>query len=211
MPNKNVKGLEVLIMAAGNSSRMGNQVIKQLLQYKGQSFLELTIKKALTFSKGQDINIVLGANDQKILSEIEQYPGNIFHNEKWEIGLGESIGFGVRQVLKKQPQPQGLLILLADQPEIMEKDSIHIENLIKIWTENPEKICATSYGSNPGVPVIFPQSHFSSLSKLSGKTGAKPILEKNKDNMIILEVGIRIEDIDLPEDYERLLKRSSKN
>ena len=65
---------------------------------------------------------------------------------------------------------------------------------------------ASGYKNKKGVPAIFPESYFDALEKLSGDQGAKALLNSDR-SVIALNAEDLLQDIDTPEDYERLLKK----
>ena len=65
-----------------------------------------------------------------------------------------------------------------------------------------DAICIPVFEGNPGNPVAFGRSFFSSLEKLDGDVGAKNIVQANTQSVIEISVsdkGILI-DIDSPDD-----------
>ncbi len=83
--------IAILILAAGSSSRMGSP--KQLLKWKNSNLLGHTISKA-TQLKVDEIILVLGANSDKIISEIDAKNVKVLINPNWKLGLGSSISAG---------------------------------------------------------------------------------------------------------------------
>ena len=78
----------VLILAAGASTRLGKP--KQLLQYRGQSFLRHTAKMAIA-SGCQPVVVVLGAQAKQLRSELSDLPVTIMENHDWATGISSSI------------------------------------------------------------------------------------------------------------------------
>ena len=58
--------LSILILAAGNSSRLGSP--KQLIEFEGQTLIERITEIALTVS--EDVLIVLGGNADLIIPKL---------------------------------------------------------------------------------------------------------------------------------------------
>lgn len=191
----------VLILAAGNSSRMG--VPKQLLQWKGTSLLQHTINTVKTVNL--KTILVLGANYETITSKIDTNQITVLFNAHWKKGLGNSIAFGVNYIKKSLPDIENMVIMLADQPLI---DSSFLIEMIHLHDLNPNKIISTLYPNGKlGVPVMFNASFFEDLLLLNGDNGAKGLLEKRSSDVIALNGLDLITDIDTIKDYERLYKR----
>ena len=88
--------IAVIILAAGNSNRMGK--IKQLLEWEDKTIIEKIIKLSLSL-KTKDIFVVLGSNYKKIYDVINKYNITIIKNNSWENGIGSSISTGIKKVM----------------------------------------------------------------------------------------------------------------
>ncbi|MGZ0016888.1 nucleotidyltransferase family protein [Yeosuana sp. AK3] len=194
--------LAILILAAGNASRMGFP--KQLLKWKDSNLLQHAINSVKAI-KNNGIYLVLGANYDEIITEINTKNVTILKNETWNEGLGNSIAFGVAQISKFQPEIEQVLIMLADQPLI---DTHYLNLLINTHFQKQSHITYTLYkNQNLGVPAIFNKPYFEELSQLKGDKGAKNLLEKYSDIVVSIDGSEVISDIDSKEDYEVLFKK----
>jgi molybdenum cofactor cytidylyltransferase len=192
--------LSILILAAGNSSRLGHP--KQLVEFRGETLIERTIKTALIIS--EEILVVLGANSDLIESQISPFSESVktIHNPDWQAGMGTSIRIGVEVLAKKSDT---ILILLSDQPFISQE---FLQNLLQTFAESNNLIAASCYENELGVPMIFDKSIFPELLKLDGEKGAKSFLNKYRDTISIINFPEGNIDIDTPEDLEKLLRMS---
>ena len=194
--------LAVLILAAGNSSRMGFP--KQLLKWKGTNLLQHAINSVKDIN-ADNIFLVLGANYEKVKSNIKADGITVLKNENWENGLGNSIAFGIKYIKESPLNIENVLILLADQPLI---DAHYLKLLINTHNQAKREITCTLYNTNKfGVPVIFDKMYFEDLSQLNHDKGAKGLLEKYSDNLAYVDGKNVIVDIDTMTDYEKLYKR----
>lgn len=189
-------------MAAGASKRMKS--IKQLLPWKSSNLLLETIK-TLKASNATSINVVLGANAEKILTQcsLEAQEVKWMVNPDWSLGLGKSIAFGVKKIMESSPIPDGVLICLADQPMMTAE---HLNSVIDAFGKGESKIIATRYKNRAGVPALFPASVYPNLLLLEGDQGAKEILEGSHHAVLLLNAGGQLTDIDTKEEYQQLKK-----
>lgn len=193
---------DILILAAGESRRMTG--IKQLLQVGNSTFLELTIRKSMTLEP-RKIVVVLGAHAETITPVVQHYPVAIVQNPNWKEGMGGSIAAGVRFIEEQNSPAAGLLILLCDQPNIIQDHSF-LNDLIAQWAHNPQQAVATRYESRFGVPALFPPKFMTHLNNLKGDKGARELLNSGLYPIKSIDSrGIGI-DIDTDEAYERFLK-----
>ena len=193
--------LVFLILAAGNSSRMG--VSKQLLKWKEANLLQHAMN---TVEKVSSQNlVVLGANYSKIKSQIDDKNIRVLCNQNWQKGLGNSISFGIKYIKESLTNIDNVLIMLADQPLI---DADFLNQMIETHKLNPKKIICTSYQNERlGVPAIFNKIYFEDLLQLNDDKGAKEFLKKYSSDVISLN-GVKIvQDIDTLDDYEDLYKQ----
>ncbi len=188
----------VVILAAGASQRMGTP--KQLLEFRGQSFIRHSIQVAL-LSGFSSLVVVLGANATSIVKDIKGLPIPYIINDIWENGMGNSISHGVRYLIEKNPDLEGILIMLCDQPYLQPED---LKIINDTFLKNQDSIVATEYEVKAGVPAIFPKELFHSLINLNGKQGAKDII-LNFDKVVPVKIPTKnLMDIDTPEDYKNL-------
>ena len=193
-----VAGIAIVIVAAGSSSRMKNT--KQLLPLGKTTLLGNAIVQAKA-SAAEEVITILGANLQKISSEIARFNINIIENKQWEKGIGSSIAAGMKYMLEKKNY-KAAIIMLADQPLI---DSEYLNQLIQIFEQNPFRIVATKYPKSNGVPALFPSQYFEQLSELTGDVGAKYLLN-GETSVVTIDAGNKIVDIDTPYDYREIRK-----
>ena len=203
---KKLENIAVLIMAAGQSSRMKG--IKQLLPWNGTTLLQHTLNTILDIKKSK-VFMVLGANSDLIEAELKlvKQPVALIKNEKWQKGLGSSIACGIDFILKQEHTIDGILICLADQPLLTD---VYYKKLLQIFRTNDVAIVATKYPNKSGVPAVFSTKIAQELIHLNEDYGARRIMSKYKDNMIVLDAGEQIMDIDTPETYEHLYKQHNR-
>ncbi|MDT7830413.1 nucleotidyltransferase family protein [Pricia sp. S334] len=190
------KNIAVLILAAGASSRMG--LVKQLLPWKDTTLLGQTIQTA-TASDAASVTVVLGANAASIRNGIAKFEVGIVENSDWSAGLGSSIARGTDYLTDKDNKPDGILMMLADQPLI---DTVYLNTMMVAFERGQRPIVATRYENRAGVPALFSASLFEELMALENDSGAKDIIEEH-DVLVLDSEGITV-DIDTKSDYEKL-------
>lgn len=193
--------IAILILAAGNSSRMGDHV-KQVLPWKTTTLLGNALHQAKT-SIADASYVVLGAFEEIIKAEVTLDATAIIQNPNWENGLGSSIAAGIKHFSLKSIAYDAVLIMLADQPLM---DTNYINKMIGNWIGNPAKIITTQYESRSGVPAIFGKEHFQDLQQLHKDFGAKDIIASQIDAILALDAEGKEIDVDSWETYQELIK-----
>lgn len=193
--------IAILILAAGNSSRMGEP--KQLLPWKNTFLLHHTIHTAVHLKNSKTF-VVLGTNHELIKPKIQHNDISIIYNKNWKLGLGSSIAFGVKSIMESEQKFEGVLIMLSDQPLI---DSNYLDGLISLFKAGNSQIIASVYEPEKlGVPTLFDNYYFEELSELNQDKGAKKVITVHIDHVISVNANHLITDIDTKEDYEKLYK-----
>ena len=195
---KNEKRIAVLVLAAGEASRMGTP--KQLLPWKDTTLLGQVIENAKSIKEG-NVFVVLGAYAAEIREKLSPKDIRYVIHEDWQMGLGSSIAAGVRHIVSHNPDCKAVLLLLGDQPFV---DAPYMELLITTFHKSNKGIVATTYGNRTGVPAIFGQTFFDRLTHLKGDIGARYILEKYSAEVTSLNADGLTLDLDTIADYERL-------
>lgn len=192
-----MKNIAIIILAAGKSSRMNS--IKLLEKINDKTLLELTLEKVKSFFS-ENIFCVLGANSNKIKSEISTENIQVIENKNFESGLSTSIISAINHFKQKKMNFEGIFILLADQPGI---EVTYLDKMLNLFQNNNSTIIASNYGKEIGVPVIFPKKYFSDLLLLKGDKGAKDFINKKKSEIIYPKTTTNFLDIDTQEDLLR--------
>ncbi|MDE0244764.1 MAG: nucleotidyltransferase family protein [Gammaproteobacteria bacterium] len=193
------RGLRAVILAAGASRRFGSP--KQLLSYRGETLVARSVR--LAYEAGAEtVCLVLGYRAKAIRRALQQGrvpPGRTttLRNARWRDGMGHSLACGVRALDRRA---RAVLVCLADQPLLETGD---LARLVQVWRVSPRSVVASRYDGKPGVPAIFPRSHFTALKSLSGDRGARVLLASSNDVLSVPMPRAAV-DVDDPRDLERL-------
>jgi len=205
--NSSVPKISAIIMASGKSERMGTN--KLLLEYRGMTFIENTLKKVLN-ENFYELAIITCDKEvkkkcQNYIKKLEEDKKNIYlvDNKKSEKGQSESIKIG----LKTLGKCDGYMFFSCDQPFLT---SDTIKKILKNF--KLEGITIPEYNGKKSLPVIFGENFKNELLKLEGDTGGKTVISNHPDKIRIVEIENSDEgrDIDTKEDYE-MLKKGEQN
>ncbi|WPO78419.1 nucleotidyltransferase family protein [Flavobacterium sp. KACC 22761] len=189
----------IIILAAGNSSRLGQP--KQLLGYKDSTLLKNTIAEASLVSDVKII-VVTGANNQLIEEELDPSRIKISFNPDWESGMSSSIINGLKKLLTLYPDYENCIFAVCDQPYV---SSLIFEHLIEEHHKTGKGIVASAYSETLGTPVLFKKKYFNELLELKGQEGAKKIISKFSDDVVSVSFEKGNIDIDTEDDYNKLM------
>jgi molybdenum cofactor cytidylyltransferase len=114
--------------------------------------------------------------------------------------MGTSIGAGVAAVLAESA-PSGILIMLCDQPGVTTE---LLDQLIDRHAGGQAPIVACEYAGIAGVPAVFDASLFAELQSLPASDGARHLIQKHATRVERIPFLQGSNDIDTPEDYDRL-------
>jgi molybdenum cofactor cytidylyltransferase len=192
-----------VLLAAGNSTRMGQP--KQLLRWSNNSLIQFQVETILPTT--EKLYVILGAYAELIQPLLKNYEVELIQFDQWEKGMGNSLAYGIQQILYSNPKIEGILISLIDQPLVA---TSHYLNMRATFKKRNNQIIASESGFGwSGVPALFDSYYFDELQKLSGEEGAKLILKKNEADSILINAGNTLIDMDTPEVYRKLLKKFS--
>jgi molybdenum cofactor cytidylyltransferase len=161
------------------------------------------------------------ALQNSIVRELEQTEAIIVENQSWRRGIGTSIRAGVQTLINgaaeiqnrerrlpnrpaavgKPPLLEAVVILVCDQPFV---DARVIRGLIAVREKTNQPIVASAYSDTLGVPALFDHSCFGELLQLSGESGAKSIIMRNRERVAEFPSAEGEIDIDTVADYEKL-------
>lgn len=190
--------LEIIILAAGNSSRLGQA--KQLVTLHGESLLTRQCKIAKKITA--NVSCVLGFQAQKMKQHIHDSSIKIVVNEQWQEGLASSISKGVAVI---DEDTTAVMLMLVDQWQLEVKHYLRLKNR---WLTKPEHIISAGQLINDKElttpPVIFPAYCFSHLVQLSSGSGAKSVIKRFHHHLISELMPEAFVDLDIPEQLQKL-------
>jgi molybdenum cofactor cytidylyltransferase len=189
--------IAAVILAAGPSKRMGRP--KLLLPHKGVPLLRRAVDAASTAGCAEVV-VVLGADADQYRAILNSTPARILINPYFSDGMAGSIQVGIEAL---GDHIGAAIIMLGDQPFI---DAAIIHRLIETYRSSGKKIVASQYGKVRGAPVLFDHALFLELLVLTGDQGARTVIETYPGHVAAVDIpAASAEDIDTPEDAERLL------
>jgi molybdenum cofactor cytidylyltransferase len=211
--------LSAIILAAGNSSRMGRP--KALLEYGGEFFIE-RVCAALRAAGVAERVVVLGRDAAAITSAWKSSGEKVAVNPEPDLGQMSSVRVGLSAA---GPAAEGFMICLADQPTIitetykevaafwvLHKDAIVIPRCLRSKsqvTSNKSHVTNDStLAYKRGHPIIIPAAHSHLCFEGPLDKGLHWVTHHPSVQVLDLNVedsGI-IRDCDTPEDYNELIK-----
>jgi molybdenum cofactor cytidylyltransferase len=188
-----------VILAAGDSRRMGHP--KALLPFKGGTFLG-HILGTLAEAGHPEPTLVLGRDAARIRNVLPK-PARVLINEDPDRGMLSSI----QLALSGLDSCEGCLIWPVDQPDI---SSQLVRELVRLFRESQRQMALPICRGKRGHPAAFRRELFPEILALPAEQGLKSFIQSHAQDIALLpvdELGT-IQDVDTPEDYERLTGES---
>ena len=194
--------ISALILAAGESKRMGKQN-KLLLPVCGEAMLVKLVKSVCASDVGQ-VLVVIGHEAEKIRHELNHLTLRFVYNPNFSEGMTTSIKSGLKEA---SPSCDGFLICLADMPFV---NTTEINKLIHAYVQNRIKekrqIVVPVFHGHRGNPVLFSSEFRNDILEHKKESGCKEIIIKNSESVkeIEMEDDNMLFDVDTLEDYQRI-------
>jgi molybdenum cofactor cytidylyltransferase len=197
--------IAAIILAAGESRRMGFP--KALLRYRDMTFLESIL--AASAAAGLDPSVVvLGPDASKILAVIRLDNVIETRNDHPETGQIGSIRQAISAVVNRPVE--GAVVWPVDQPEVSVRT---VERLVEEFRNGDASVVVPTHEGRRGHPVLFRRDVFEQLLNAPIEVGARAVVREQQELGMLLEVSVDdaaiLKDIDTPEAYEALLRRST--
>jgi molybdenum cofactor cytidylyltransferase len=195
-------GVAALILAAGESSRMGKD--KALLAYHGHSFLE-TIIGNLRQAGIDRILVVLGHHAAQIRQSFASEHAQVVVNEDYRLGQTSSLQVGLKAL--DLPPSDGILLCLVDHPAV--SPGI-MKRILLAHSESGAPVVVPVHQGRRGHPVFIGRALFQEILALGPGEGANSVIRKYCDSTYWLEVdeGGVVLDVDDSEQYQQLLREA---
>lgn len=189
----NKKSVAAIILAAGQSSRMGDN--KLLLPLGDQPILEHVLLSAMACDFAQ-ITVVYTQPEVEALAQ--RYGADTVYNADSIRGQSTSIVLGTAHTAPVD----GLIFISADQPFV---SGSTIKQMRRLFDTHPDCFVAAAIGDKRSSPVIFPWQYRQDLLELTGDIGGRGILMAHKEKLLLCQCAHEMEcfDVDTKEDYSK--------
>ena len=188
-----------IVLAAGGSTRFGTP--KQLLDWNGIPLIG-HISRIAQEGGLSPVLVVLGADYEEIAQVLEGSSVEILQNPDWEKGQSTSVRRGITAL---PDELGGVVFLLVDQPYVT---ADLIKKIRKTHALSQENIVLPKVNNQPANPVLFDRNTFNDLLGLDGDIGGRALFERYTPREVKWEDERILQDIDTPDDYQKLLAAS---
>lgn len=191
-----------IILAAGISSRMKQP--KLVLPW-GSSTVLGTVIDSFQNAGMEEIVVVTGGNRKLVEQVAEKHKAISVYNSKYSNGeMLDSLKAGLELALKSEYE--AAFIALGDQPGI---DCFDIIQMVNLFRKDQPDLIIPSYNMRRGHPWLVSRNLWPELMDLRFPKTMRDFIEENNEKIVYYNV-VRskiLEDLDTPEDYERLRPR----
>lgn len=192
-----------ILLAAGESRRMQG-AFKPLLKWGKRTVIGECVHQ-MRNSQLAEIFVVLGHRELEIRQSLAGSGVQYAINEDYRKGMLSSVKTGLANL---SPNEDAVLIALVDQPMITKEI---INQLIEAFGKGDKGIALPTYQGKHGHPIIVSSKYFDDIMQLDENSdeGLRAFINTHRHDCLEVPVDAPavIEDIDHPEDYERLSKQ----
>jgi molybdenum cofactor cytidylyltransferase len=196
--------IPAVVLAAGLSARMGRP--KALLPLgSGDTFLTRIVG---TFAEAgvDDVLVVLGHEADAVAARVRAsgLATRFVLNDRYEAGQLSSVQAGLSTI--DRPGVTAMLLMLVDAPLV---SAATVRAVLARYRDTRAPIVRPVRGDQHGHPVLIDRSLFDAIRNADPAAGAKPIVRAHASpagDVPVDDPGA-FEDIDTPEEYERLAAR----
>ena len=205
-----------IVLAAGASTRMGQAKAALPFGQTGETAISRVVR---TLIRGgvPEVIVVAGAHIDAVRMAMPSHEprARVVEHVGWQQGQLSSLLTGLDAI--DDPLLEAVVVTLVDVPLVLPST---VSAVIAEWRRTGAPIVRPSAGATGatgatgasgaerhGHPVVFDRSVFADLRAADLNLGAKAVFAKHRDRVVNVEVADpgAFEDIDTPEDYEKIL------
>lgn len=154
-----------VILAAGGSRRLGR--LKQVEPWGDTTLLGRVLSAARQMPV-DEVWVVLGADSERVMAEIDFGDAGVIENPEWEEGIASSLRVGL-DALTRLSRAERALILMGDQPDVSPEV---VTELLASHRKAGRQVTIPKYRYTLGNPVVVDRSLWSRVMSLEGDEGA---------------------------------------
>jgi molybdenum cofactor cytidylyltransferase len=201
LPSHNRRSLAVIVLAAGQSRRMG---VHKLLMPFGKGVILTAVLENIIASAAGEIYLITGYGHENVVAAIKKNglfeKIQIIYNPLYETGQSSSVKRGIGVL----PLGFGAMFALGDQPLVTA--SLY-SKVAAVYAEGAANIVfPVDEEGRRGNPVVFAPQLFPDIMKLNGDRGPRALIAKYDFETVLTAEKGPFCDIDTREEYENSLK-----
>ena len=172
---------------------------KQTLPY-GSSTILGTVIETLGASEVSGVTVVLGRNWQEVYASVQHLDAEIVVNPRPESGMLSSVKWGLAHL---RNDAEAFLFVLGDQPQLTRE---LVNGLIESASESERAIAIQTWRGKRGHPLLVKSKLKRAVLELSDSGGLNQLMEHYAGEILEVPADSEsvLEDIDTPEDYQRM-------
>ncbi|HEY3593832.1 MAG TPA: nucleotidyltransferase family protein [Polyangiaceae bacterium] len=193
MPTFDSSNIAAVVLAAGSSTRMGNN--KLLLDLGGESVVRRAVRAAIEAALDPVI-VVMGHERERVQTELHGLRYTPIWNPRHAEGVATSLKAGVTAA----SDAAALVVVLADMPFVT---PAMIGAVAGRYRAARARLVVSRYGAVDAPPICYDRELFGELLREPGERCAKRVVRRHIDQAAIVtwpESALR--DIDIAADYE---------
>jgi CTP:molybdopterin cytidylyltransferase MocA len=181
---------------------------KALLTYRGVTFLDAVLKAAEASGVNRQI-VMLGPDAAKVLQvmDLDNQQVTVLENPNPETGPLRSLQVGIESVVNHPVE--AVLAWHVDRPHVTVAT---VQALLTRFRSGGAAIVVPAFRGRRGHPVIFGRAVFEELLAAPENDGARSVVRADPARVAVVPVEdpAVVEDVDTPEQYRDLLRRSDR-
>jgi molybdenum cofactor cytidylyltransferase len=195
-PTAKVAGV---LLAAGASTRMGRN--KLLLEVEGSTVLRLAAGRAV--EAGLDpVVVVLGHEAEPARRELAGLAVRTTLNPVFEEGINGSLRTGLAAL---PADVQAVVVMLADMPFVT---TDMLVTLVQRFRSGSAPLVISEYDGVNAPPMLYARSLVPELLALSGEGCGREVVRRHRhEATVVVWPASALDDLDAPDDYERIRAR----
>jgi molybdenum cofactor cytidylyltransferase len=190
--------LQIIVLAAGFSSRMGQN--KPLARVHGTSLLRRALIAAASL-KGPRITVVIPSKAARYRREAHGMQVRWAVNTRRAQGLSSSVRAGIAAARHSA----GILIMPVDLANLKGRD---LKHLVHRWQAAPRRLVARRIDRSGGIPLILPRWLYGRALTIEGDAGLRHLVgQLAAEQRVLVELPSAAADVDTREDLHNARRR----
>src|SRR5271155_3653345 len=199
MIHSELSRLQIVVLAAGLSSRMGRS--KAFAKIHGMSLILRTIKLLAPFAANKII-VVTGPRAQRMRIELRGRSILFVANPARALGLATSVIRGVRA-----SRFSGAALMLP--MDLAELDPRDLKLLISRWRGARRRVVARRVDERAAVPLVLPRALYPRVREITGDMGLRNLLAKlSANSLALVDLPSAERDVDTPQELSAARRKA---